>query len=283
MRLMRSKLFVPGSRPDLFAKAAASAADALSFDLEDAVAQERKVEARGILADYLRDRQHRQLVVVRINALGTPFCDDDVAAIAPTRTDIVNMPMAEEPGEVVEIAQKLERHDPTGRIRLLVNIETPKGVRQAHKLAQAHPRVMGLQVGYADMLEPCGIDRMDQATLAYIRVSVRLAAGEAALPAYDGAFFDVGDPEACRAESTAARKSGFAGKSCIHPSQVAIVNEAFSPTPAEIARARRIFDAAEKAKKEGVGAFLVDGQMIDAPFLPRVRAIVEWADKEGLK
>jgi citrate lyase subunit beta / citryl-CoA lyase len=283
MRLMRSKLFVPGSRPDLFAKAAASAADALSFDLEDAVTQERKVEARGMLADYLRARQHRQLVVVRINALGTPYCDDDIAAIAPTHIDIVNMPMAEEPEEVVEIAQKLERHDPTDHIRLLVNIETPKGLRQARKLAQAHPRVMGLQVGYADLLEPCGINRMDQATLAYIRVSVRLAAGEAALPVYDGAFFDVGDPEACRAESIAARKSGFAGKSCIHPSQVDIVNEAFSPTPVEIERARRIFDAAEKAKKEGVGAFLVDGQMIDAPFLPRVRAIIEWADKEGLK
>lgn len=281
--LMRSKLFVPASRPELFAKAADSAADALSFDLEDAVAVDRKEEARATLAAYLDKQAHRQIVVVRVNALGTRWCEADMKAIATTRTDIINVPMAEEPETVVAVAAMLDRFEPVarrGRIRLLVNIETPKALRNALALASAHPRVVGLQIGYADMLEPCDIDRTDEAALGHIRVTTRLAAAEAGIPTYDGSYFDVGNPEDCRAESIAARKSGCAGKSCIHPSQIAIVNEAFSPNPAEVKRARRIVAAAEMAAANGVGAFLVDGMMIDAPFLPRARAIVEWSDRQ---
>jgi citrate lyase subunit beta/citryl-CoA lyase len=164
---------------------------------------------------------------------------------------------------------------PTG---LLVNVETPKALRRAAELATAHPRVAGLQIGYADLLEPIGIDRSDEAALAHIRIAVRLAAAEAGVAAYDGAFGQVSDPDGYRAECAAARRHGFAGKSCIHPSQIAIANEAFMPTAAEIARARTILAAAEDAQARGVGAYLVDGQMIDAPFLIRARAIVALAD-----
>jgi citrate lyase subunit beta / citryl-CoA lyase len=280
-RLMRSKLFVPASRPELFAKAAASAADALSFDLEDAVPFERKTEARDTLAGHLASTLHDKVVVVRINALGTKFCEDDIAAVTPASVDIINVPKVEDPSELSEIAGMLDRYDPTTRVGILVNIETPKALRMAGTLAQSHPRVMGLQIGYADLLEPCGIDRLDQAALGYIRIHVRLAAAEAGLPAYDGAFFAVGDQAGCKMESLAARRSGFAGKSCIHPSQIAIINEAFSPTAAEVEKARRIVAAAESATRDGLGAFLVDGQMIDAPFLPRAQAIVEWANRQS--
>lgn len=283
LALMRSKLFVPASRPELFAKAAASAADALSFDLEDAVIAARKDSARATLAAYLGQTSHRQLVVVRINALHTPWCEEDVRAIASTQADIINIPMTETPETVIAVASMLARYEPAsgqGRVRLLVNIETPKAVRNALALASAHPRVMGLQIGYADLLEPCGIDRTNQAALDHIRISIRLAAAEAGVAAYDGAYFDVADPSGCQAESLIARRSGYAGKSCIHPSQVAIVNEAFSPTPTEIDRARRMLAAAEKAAAAGIGAFTVDGMMIDAPFLPRARAIVDWARQQ---
>lgn len=281
--LMRSKLFVPASRPELFAKAAASAADALSFDLQDAVAVDRKESARATLVDYLGQRVQRQLVVVRINPLATRWGAEDMRAIAATYTDIINIPMAEGAEDVMAVAAMLERFEPAARrgfIRLLVNIETPKALHNARQLASAHPRVMGLQIGYADLLEPCGIDRMNQAALDHIRITTRFAAAEAGVATYDGAYFDVADAPGCRAESLAARRSGCAGKSCIHPSQIAIVNEAFSPTSAEIEHARRIIAAAEKAAALGVGAFTVDGMMIDAPFLPRARAIVEWADQQ---
>ncbi len=277
---MRSKLFVPASRPDLFAKAAAGPADALSFDLEDAVPEARKAEARDTLAAYLRDAPPglRQTVVVRVNAPGTAHFAPDLEAVALPRTDFVNLPMVEDPAAVAEAATRLDGLDPEGRIRLLVNIETPRSLRLAADLACAHPRVAGLQIGYADLLEPCGIDRSDEAALAQIRVAVRLAAAEAGVPAYDGAFAAVKEPEAFRAECEAARRHGFAGKTCIHPSQVGIANAAFLPGPDEVAWSRRILAAAAEAETRGLGAILVDGRMIDPPFLSRARAVVALSD-----
>jgi citrate lyase subunit beta / citryl-CoA lyase len=282
--LMRSKLFVPASRPELFAKAAASAADALSFDLEDAVAKDRKAEARAILAAYLRDPppELRKIVVVRVNAVGTEFFQADMEAVALPRVDFINLPMVEDPAAVLHAAAMLDRLAPdaerTRPVGILVNIETPKALRNAAALAAAHPRVVGLQAGYADLLEPYGFDRSDTAAVAHVRLTVRFAAAEAGVGAYDGAYPVVKDPDGFRAECEAARRHGFAGKSCIHPSQIATANETFMPRPAEIERARRILAAADDAAAKGVGAFLVDGDMIDEPFLISARAIVAFAD-----
>ncbi|WCS28836.1 CoA ester lyase (plasmid) [Methylobacterium sp. NMS14P] len=277
---MRSKLFVPASRPELFAKAAAGPADALSFDLEDAVPEARKDAARDALAAYLREAPSglRQTVVVRVNAPGTGHFARDLEAVALPRTDLINLPMVEEPAAITAAATRLDGLDPAGRIRLLVNIETPRSLRRAADLARAHPRVAGLQIGYADLLEPCGIDRDDASALAQIRLAVRLAAAEADVPAYDGAFAAVKEPEAFRAECEAARRHGFAGKTCIHPSQVEIANAAFLPRPDEVAWSRRILAAAAEAEARGLGAILVDGRMIDPPFLARARAVVALSD-----
>jgi citrate lyase subunit beta/citryl-CoA lyase len=280
--LMRSKLFVPASRPELFAKGLASAADAVSFDLQDAVVNERKAEARSALAAFLRElpAQGGKLVVVRVNAVETSWFADDMDAVVGPWLDLVNLPMVEDASAVADAAAALDRLETTGaaRARILVNIETPKALRKAAELAAAHPRVAALQVGYADLLEPFGIDRSDQAALAHIRMTVRLAAADAGVAAYDGAYAVVKDPDGYRAECVAARRQGYAGKSCIHPSQIAIANATFMPTPAEIERARRILAAAAEAEAKGIGAFLVDGQMIDAPFLSGARAIVALAD-----
>lgn len=277
---MRSKLFVPASRPELFAKAASGPADALSFDLEDAVPEARKGEARDILAAYLREvpSSLRKTIVVRVNAPGTAHFAADLEAVALPRTDLINLPMVEDPSAIADTAIRLDRLDPAGRIRLLVNIETPRSLRRAADLACAHPRVAGLQIGYADLLEPCGIDRDDEAALGHIRVAVRLAAAEGGVPAYDGAFAAVKEPEAFRAECEAARRHGFAGKTCIHPSQVGIANAAFLPSPDEVTWSRRILAAAAEAEAQGLGAILVDGRMIDPPFLIRARAVVALSD-----
>jgi len=279
---MRSKLFVPASRPELFAKAEASAADSLSFDLEDAVAEARKDEARAGLAAHLRARKPGKPVVVRVNAVGSPWFERDVEAVVGAGTDIVNLPMVNDPGDVVTLAQRIARHEAApGATRILVNIETPQGLRRAASLAGAHARVMGLQIGYADLLEPYGIDRRDEGALSHIRMCVRLAAAEANIAAFDGAFAGVNDPDYFRQECAAARRQGFAGKSCIHPSQIAPVNQAFMPTEVEVARARKIVAAAEEAEAKGVGAFLVDGQMIDKPFLLRARDILAIAGRQS--
>lgn len=275
---MRSKLFVPASRPELFPKAEASAADSLSFDLEDSVSEARKDEARTTLSTYLQGRTAGKPVVVRINAVGSPWFEQDVEAIARAGIDMINLPMVERPEDIQLLADHMARHEAVpGTIRILVNIETPLALRRAADLAAAHERVAGLQIGYADLLEPYGIMRRDESALAYIRMQVRMAAAERKIVAYDGAFAGVNDPAYFRQECAAARRMGFSGKSCIHPTQIAIANETFMPGEQELARARKIVAAAKAAAKDQVGAFLVDGQMVDKPFLDRARAILAMA------
>jgi citrate lyase subunit beta/citryl-CoA lyase len=285
--LMRSKLFVPGSSPALFEKASASAADALSFDLEDAVAADQKADARAAVASFLSEpAPTRKINVVRVNAVGSDLFPADMEAIVSPQLDVVNLPMVEDASAIIEAARILDRLTPTretSRIRLLVNIETPKGLRKAFELASASPRVMGLQIGYADLFEPFGIDRRDPNSLSQVRLAVRLAAAEARVAAYDGAFANVADGDGFRAECEAARKQGFAGKSCIHPRQIAVANQTFMPQPHEIERARRILEVAAEAKAKSIGAFMVDGQMIDKPFLESARAIVALAEPHAAK
>jgi citrate lyase subunit beta/citryl-CoA lyase len=282
--LMRSKLFVPGSRPELFAKAAATTADALSFDLEDAVAPDRKADARAAVAAWLRGRPNtdRKVVVVRANGWSSGLFEDDLQAIVGPGLDVLNLPMVESGDEVREAAKALDRLERAkgveSPIGILANIETPRGLRLAADIASASRRVVGLQIGYADLFEPYGINRSDLHALNHVRVAVRLAAGEARVPAYDGAFALVAAPDQFRDECETARSLGLAGKSCIHPSQVPIANECFMPRPAEIEKARRILAAASDAAEKGLGAFMVDGQMIDEPFLISARAIVALAE-----
>jgi citrate lyase beta subunit len=285
---MRSKLFVPGSRPELFAKALASGADAISIDLEDAVVEERKAEARERVRDWLRARPETTgaLVIVRVNAMDTPHFEADIAAVVQPGLDILNLPKPQGADDVRAAVQAIERAERangvTRPIRLLLNIETPRALREAASIAAASDRVMGLQVGLGDLFEPLGIDRRENAAVQQVLFTVRLAAGEAGVDAYDGAFANVKDTEGYLAEARLARRLGLAGKTCIHPSQVALANEAFRPSDAEIEHAVRVTRAAAQADASGTGAFLVDGRMIDKPFVQRARVVVSIAERLGL-
>lgn len=284
LALMRSKLFVPGSRPGLFAKALAGAADALSLDLEDAVAPERKAEARDAVAAFLRGLPlGGKTMIVRVNAPGTAWFEGDIAAVVGPGLDVVNLPMAASAGDILACADAIARAEAARQVAhpigILANIETPAGLRRAAEIATAHPRVCGLQIGYGDLFEPAGIDRANEAALQHVRIAVRLAAAEAGIPAFDGALAAIDSPERLRAEAEAARQLGFAGKSCIHPSQVAVVNQAFLPTATEVAWAQRVLAAADQAETDGIGAFKLDGQMLDAPFIARARALLALAQR----
>lgn len=279
--LMRSKLFVPASRPELFAKALAGPADAISFDLEDAVQESRKAEARRVLQAFLQGSSPRpggKLIIVRVNGLTTPHFDADVAAVAGPAVDMINLPKPESADDVRVAAAALARHEhdrgidrPIG---ILANIESPRGLRLAAEIASAHPRVVGLQLGLGDLFEPFGIDRADAEAVHAMQLAVRLAAAEAGLWACDTVYGTVSDPDGYTREAVAARRLGYLGKSCIHPSQVPLANAVFRPTDAEIAAARRVVEAARGAESRGVGAFLVDGRMIDIPFIKRAEAIL---------
>ncbi|HKB56791.1 MAG TPA: CoA ester lyase [Lacunisphaera sp.] len=275
---MRSKLFVPGSRPELFPKALASQADALSFDLEDAVPENGKADARRLVGQALQSPEFvasTKILIVRANGLTTPHFEADLAAVVSARLDLLNLPKVESAGDVRTAAKALARLEAerglTRPIGILANIESPRGLRFAAEIAGADPRVAGLQLGFADLFEPLGIDRTDAAAVHQIQLAVRLAAGEAGVWACDAACGNIKDPDGYRAEALAAKRLGYLGKTCIHPSQVALANEVFRPTDDEIAFARRVVDTAERTS---AGVFTVDGRMIDAPFIKHARAVL---------
>jgi citrate lyase subunit beta/citryl-CoA lyase len=290
---MRSKLFVPGSRPELFAKALAGDADALSFDLEDAVVEARKAEARDALRALLRSpaaRASGQTLIVRVNAIDSPHFEADIAAVVQPGVGLVNLPKPERVEQVVALALAVERAERANGfepgvdrpVGLLLNIESAKALAIAAELAAAHPRVAGLQLGLGDLFEPLGIERREGAAVQQAMFMLRMAAGAAGVFAYDGAFADIADAEGYRAEAGLARRLGYLGKSCIHPSQVALANAVFRPDDAEIAHARRVLAAAASAAASGTGAFVVDGRMVDRPFILRAEQTLAIARRLGL-
>ncbi len=285
---MRSKLFVPASRPELFRKAEASEADAISFDLEDAVDAARKDEARALLAAYLRNpRAHDKLVIARVNAIGTPDFEADIAAVLHDGLDIVNLPKVENADQVQTAIAHIEAQqafrDRTRPLEYLVNIESASGLQNAVAIARAHPRIMGLQIGFGDLFAPLGIAQTNVFALAQVRWCVRMAAADAGIHAYDGAFLDIAAAQAFREDARAARDMGFVGKTCIHPSQIALANEVFRVDPDELAYAQKVVAAAEKAKGRGVGAFVVDGRMVDGPFISRAYRVVREARRQSAR
>ena len=266
---MRSKLFVPGARPDLFEKALSGDADAISFDLEDSVTLDGKAAARERLAEFLRSdlaRRSEKRLIVRINGLDTPFAEEDLAALADGATQIINVPKVEEPRSVEAIAVMTA-------IPLLLTIETPRGLRQAAQIAAANPRVVGLQVGLNDLFAPLSIVRRDPQHVHAALWQIRLAAGEAGCFAYDGAWPDIDDEEGFHTEAELAHSLGYLGKSCVHPRQLPLANAIFVDR-FTVDEARRLLQAAEEAAARGQGAFSFEGRMIDRPAIERARATI---------
>ena len=277
---MRSKLFVPGARPELFAKALAGDADALSFDLEDSVPEAGKDPARAAVASFLDDpalAASPKCVIVRTNAPDSPHFAADLAALAHRRVDLLNIPKLETAGQVQAIAAQLDALEAAAGlarpIGLLVNVETPAGLRQAGALAAAHPRVAGLQLGLADLFAVNGVARTPANVHAAL-FTLKMAAAEAGVFAYDSAWPNVSDEDGFHVEAGLARDLGFLGKSCIHPRQVAWANAVFGISAERLDEARRIVAAAEAASTSGRGAFLFEGRMIDAPFLRQAQLLL---------
>lgn len=282
---MRSKLFVPGARPELFDKALASAADALSFDLEDSVPEAGKQAARENLASFLSRAEVKacsKLLIVRTNATDSVHFAADLAAMALPGVWLLNIPKVESAAQVRQVVVALERAEAangvTRPIGLLLNIETPRGLRLAAELAAAHPRVAGLQLGLGDLFAPNGIARTP-ANVHAVLFAVKMAATEAGVFACDGAWPDVADAEGFRTEAVLSQQLGFIGKSCIHPRQIGQANVIFSVAEAELEEAQRIVAAARDASEQGRGAFLFEGRMIDVPYLRRAEALLAGAQR----
>ena len=286
---MRSKLFVPASRPELFSKAEASQADAISFDLEDAVEESKKDEARQHLAAYLQQvdpRAINKVLVVRVNPIDSEHFKADVEAIAQKSLAIINIPKVESADQVRLVAELLKdveaRRGLSQPIGILANIESPLGLHRAVEIAMADSRVVGLQIGYGDLFAPAGIVSGEPSATQYVRVAVKMAAAAAGVQAYDGAYVNIANKEGYRQDAAAANALGYAGKSCIHPTQIELANEVFRPADQTIKHALEVIEAAEKAQAAGVGAFVVNGRLVDGPFIAEAYRTVELARKLGL-
>ncbi len=277
---IRSKLFVPGAKPQLFPKAACGHADAISFDLEDAVPLSHKDEARHAVAEYLiqEGAKNGKINIVRVNPVASDLLDSDLERVIVPGLHVLNLPKVQNGDDVLAAVDALEYWERkaglTEEIGLLATIETPKGLRMAHAIATAHPRMVGLQIGMVDLNLACGFESGNRTAVNAVRFATRLAASEAGIAVFDGAFVNVSDPQGFRAEAQEAHALGLNGKSCIHPSQVPVVNEIFSPGADEIERAVKLLAAAEIASAHGEGAFLHDGDMVDLPVVERARSLL---------
>jgi citrate lyase beta subunit len=267
--MIRSLLFVPGGSRRMIQRAQETEAEALILDLEDAVAPERKEEARQSLAQTLREVDLApKEVFVRINGLRTPWgLEDARAAVAGGVRGIV-IPKVEHPDEVTAIAAvlqgRLHREDDRQRPRILCLIETPRGIFAARTLAESNHLVIGLLFGASDLARALGSNLTEgEPELLYARSHLLLAARAAEIPAYDAPSPAIEDLAAVRRHSQSSRALGYDGKAAIHPAHLPIIHEVFSHTPEEVEEAVAIVEALTAAQAAGYGAALHRGRMID--------------------
>jgi citrate lyase subunit beta/citryl-CoA lyase len=277
---MRSKLFVPAIRPELFEKALRGGADAVCFDLEDGVSNDRKDEARGLLNSFLSDQtpSSAPFLLVRTNPATSKYFREDTASIAWPALVAIALPKVESADEVLTAAAYINELELSRKIAapigILPTIESPRGLRFAAEIASSSPRVIGLQVGFADLLEPLGIQSDKAFARNQIRLLLRLAAAESGLECYDSAYPNYRDLAGYQNELQAAFSLGFSGSSCIHPTQIAAANLVFTPSAESIAHAERVVAAAEEALQRGDAVTSLDGKMIDQPFITYARRLV---------
>ena len=299
-RLQRSELAVPGSQPAMFAKAAASAADYIFLDLEDAVAPDDKEQARRNVIEALRDgslRASGKTISIRINGIDTHYMYRDVVDVveqAAEGLDTILIPKVGVPADVYLVDALLTQIEQSlgtsHRIGIEVLIETALGMANVEAIAQSSPRLEAMHFGVADFaasvrartvviggLNPDYPGDQWHAALSRMVVACR-AYG---LRAIDGPFGDFNDPEGYIAGAKRAAALGYEGKWAIHPSQIKLANEVFTPSPAEAERARRMLAAVEEAARMGRGAAQLDGKMIDAASARMAQNVVNLVDAIG--
>lgn len=255
----RTLLFVPGDRPGRFAKAAASGADGMILDLEDAVAPSDKDAARSHVVDWLTGGLP---AVVRVNAVETPWFSRDLAALRGSSCTVM-LPKASAEG-VAAVVDSLGE-----QTRVLALVETAAGVMQATSVCEL-PQVIRLAFGSIDFSTEVGVEVDDREALLHARSVLVLASVAAGLaPPLDGVTTDLTSGEPARSDAAYAARLGFTGKLCIHPVQVEPVNSAFVPDAAQLSWARAILE------RSAAGASKVDGHMVDAPVLERARRLLD--------
>lgn len=280
-RSYRSVLFVPADRTDRVLSAPSRGADAIVADLEDAVAPDAKAGARTSLSELLVAGRVEGRVLVRVNAAGTRYIADDVAALAPAfgSLEALVLPMSS-PDGVAELHRLLDEHGAPDDLAIVAIAETAAGILDARETAAASPRVTQMLFGPADLSAELGVTvTADGAELSHARAHLVLASAAAGLlPPVDGPYLNVDDAAGLVRSVRVARTLGFGGKAAIHPAQLGAIHAEFTPDEATLDWAREVVAAAEAAAAGGSGvARLADGTFVDEPITRRARALLAGA------
>ena len=265
--LFRSYLYAPGNDPRKIEKALASEADAVVLDLEDAVAPNRKEEARESVSEVLRSRPAKP-VFVRVNAPGSALAEEDIGAISGPHLSGLRLPKTESAEAVRGVAERLETLGCEAGIQCL--LESALGLELAPEISRSHERVVGISLGEADLAADLGV--RDEAGLLYARSRVVATARAAGLPGpVQSVYTNVRNTDGLKQSTEVGKNLGFVGRSAIHPAQIPAINEVFTPTEEEVAEAEGLLARLEESAGKGTGAFVLeDGRFVD-------KAVVESA------
>ena len=259
MRPFRSVLYIPGSKDRALDKARGLPVDAIIFDLEDAVSPDAKVEARGTLKTALEQGGYgNRYKIIRINGLDTEWGAQDIAALRDAPADAILVPKVDSAADIDAVQTLLGNDTP-----IWAMIETPAGVLNANEIA-AHPALEGFVAGTNDLAKELNCrTRPDRLPMQMSLQMMLLAARGHDVVAVDGVYNQFKDEEGLHAECEQGRDLGFDGKTLIHPAQIAVTNECFAPSEAELDLARRQIDALEEVEKTGQGVAVVDGKIVE--------------------
>lgn len=283
VELHRSYLYAPGSAPEVMRKALVAGADAVVLDLEDAVAPQRKGEARAEVGALLRElasgdgQVSGSAVHVRINRSGDGYLEDDLEAVVLPALGAIRLPKAESPAAIASVAARLDELERArgirpGRIRLYPTVESALGAVSIAELATS-PRVARFAIGTADLLADIFAAGDDDLATLHVRSELVLRSRVAGIgPPVDSVFTDLEDLDGLRRQAGRARALGFQGKSIIHPRQLPAVHEVFTPSTEELNRAERIVAALEREDRGGSGVVSLDGSLVDAAVVARALA-----------
>ncbi len=289
--MRRTMLYLPGNNPNMLTRGYLFGSDGLILDLEDAVAMVEKDTARILVSKYLQQGEFGSCeVTVRINGIDTEYWKDDLAAVVPARRlDGIRAPKVDDANTVKILDEELSRLEdknglPQGKLKLFCLLETAKGIWNAYDIATASPRVAAVIPGGEDLRADLKTERSDDGTeLEWARRMLVFAARAAGVDPLDTVFSRVTDDAGLRKETQFIKQLGFAGKSIIHPNQIAIIHDVFNPTAQEIAKAQKIIAAAKEAAARGQGAVSVDGKMVDVPVVKRAEYILVRAGLSEVK
>ena len=289
IKLRRTMMYVTGNNPGNVMDAHLYGADSIMFDLEDSVSIKEKDSARFLVYNALTTMNYSGVeTVVRINGLETPFGRADLEAMVRAKPDIIRLPKAETAEDILEAVEIISEIEEkigmeVGTTQIMAAIESPLGVINAYQIAKASKRLVAIAIGAEDYVTNMKTTRSSEGIeLLVARSHIIIAARAAGIYALDTVYTDINNDEGFIDEVRLIKQLGFDGKSVIHPRQIGLTHQVYSPSTKEIKNAIRVVDAINEAEKKGSGVIALDGKMIDGPVVDRAYRVLELAKATGL-